>query len=128
MHYRVIIGAPRGSYPGGFNLSDPGLPATVNTGLVYSCPLGPGDCEPIRGDTTRYVGGGINITNGYQVVMNSDLTAIYSQGISEGRLFDQARKFDDLLRAVFILLQGGSGLLQRGSRVFILHQGGPGVL
>lgn len=81
-------------------MSDPGSSATVNTGLVYSCPLGPGDCAPVTGDTTRYVGGDIDITDGYQPVVNSDLTAIYSQEISEGRLFDQARKLvqDDLLQ------------------------------
>ena len=90
---RVLIGAPRGTYPGGLNLTDPGLPRSPNTGLVYSCPIGGGECEGVRGDTTRYIGPGVSsdITDGFQnsAATNRDL---FIQPIAEGRLFDQARK------------------------------------
>jgi hypothetical protein len=88
---RIIVGAPRGSYPGGLNLTDPEMRAVNRTGLVYSCPIGPGDCEGVRGDITRYIGGNVDITNGVQarVSMTNEL---FDQPISEGRLFDQARK------------------------------------
>lgn len=91
--HRVLIGAPRGTYPGGLNLTDPELQATNNTGLVYSCPIGPGECEGVRGDSSRYIGEGvdIDITNGFQTV-SSRSRDLFIQSIAEGRLFDQARK------------------------------------
>lgn len=87
---RVIIGAPRGTYPGGLNLTDFELSAVDRTGLVYSCPIGPGDCEGVRGDTSRYIGGSVDITNGFQN-RQSDTDELFDQPIAEGRLFDQAR-------------------------------------
>ena len=76
------------------NLTDDGLPASRHTGLVYTCPIGPGECEGIRGDTSRYLGAGLDeVTDGFQSqpipVRIGDL---FSQPIAEGRLFDQARK------------------------------------
>ena len=86
---RVIISAPRGTYPGGLNLSDLLLPAVEKTGLVYSCPIGPGDCEGIRGDTSRYFGNS-DFTNSIQNTPSRGRD-IFIQAISEGRLFDQSR-------------------------------------
>ncbi len=91
----MIVGAPRGSYPGGLSLDDPGLSATNETGLVYSCPIGPGSCEGVIGDRSVYSGTGVDedITNGVQTTPIVTLPEfVYSQPISEGRLFDQARE------------------------------------
>ncbi len=89
---RVLIGAPRGTYPGGLNLTDPGSPASPNTGLVYSCPVGQGQCEGVRGNTSRYIGQDLNLTNGVQDVVSTS-SDFFIQPIAEGRLFDQARKY-----------------------------------
>ena len=92
---RVIVGAPRGTFPGGLNLTDPELPAIDRTGLVYSCPVGIGDCEGVRGDTDRYIGAGVSvdITNGFQTEPMSAVSRdLFTQAIAEGRLFDQARE------------------------------------
>ena len=72
-----------GTFPGGLSLSNPRQMAEDRTGLVYSCPVQPGVCEGVRGDTSIYVG--INITD-----PTSDLPE--NGAIIEGRLFDQARK------------------------------------
>ena len=91
---RVIVGAPHGSYPGGLNLTDPEDPASPNTGLVYSCPL-EGACEGVRGNTSFYLGGNVAITNGVQGRFGMPTTTssvFFLPAISEGRLFDQARK------------------------------------
>ena len=87
---RVVIGAPKGTYPGGLNLPDPGEPRAPNTGLVYSCPL-PGTCEGVVGDTSIYIGPGININITDHVQRFS--APFFSRPLSEGRLFDQARMF-----------------------------------
>ena len=44
---RIIVSAPNGTAPGA---------SVPNTGLVYSCPVNPGQCSPLPGklfDTTR---------------------------------------------------------------------------
>lgn len=89
---RIPIGAPRGSYPGGLNLTDPAEPASNRTGLVYSCPVGPGECEGVRGEISRYIGPDVteDITNGFQNVRSQNRN-LFIQPIAEGRLFDQAR-------------------------------------
>ena len=95
-HYRIIIGAPRGTYPGGLNLTDPGRPREDETGLVYSCPILPGPCEGVRGDTSLY------LDESNLEVLNNDLSLFDSQltvpppfpiNFTEGRLFDQAREY-----------------------------------
>ena len=93
--HRVLVGAPKGSYPGGLNLSDPELPAASNTGLVYSCPIGSGNCEGVRGDTSVYIGvPNINITNGFQPGLEAgDTREFFIDDIAEGKLFDQTRKY-----------------------------------
>ena len=93
---RVIVGAPRGSFPGGLDLVDPELPAESETGLIYQCQLGNDICEGVRGEVDRYIGASatVDITNGIQDVGLStfDNGEYFIQSISEGRLFDQARK------------------------------------
>ncbi len=90
--FRVIVGAPRGTFPGGLTLEDYGLPAINRSGLIYSCPLGPGICEGVTGDRTLYDDNvDSNITNGVQLNVN-EFDFFFSAPISEGRLFDQARK------------------------------------
>ena len=79
---RIIIGAPNGTFPGGLPLTDPGQMAESQTGLVYSCPVLPGDCEGIQGNISIYSSCPDND--------KSDRT-LTSVDI-EGRLFDQARK------------------------------------
>ena len=72
---RVIIGAPKGTYPGGLDYPDPGDNADQQTGLVYMCPLLPGQCEGLRGDVNLYSGDDDNDFD-----------------IAEGRLFDHYRE------------------------------------
>ena len=44
------MGAPNGTFPGGLNLAGiDGSEAVNDTGLVYVCPITPGDCEPLSG-------------------------------------------------------------------------------
>ena len=86
LYCRIIVGAPMGTFPGGLPLSDPGQPAENQTGLVYSCPVQPGVCEGVRGDT--------NITAAdIDANMATVLSYLPNNGpVIEGRLFDQARK------------------------------------
>lgn len=39
--YRIIISAPNGTTPGG---------AVPNTGLIFTCPVQPGNCVGLMGD------------------------------------------------------------------------------
>ena len=81
-HCRIVIGAPNGTFPGGLPLTDPGRMAERQTGLVYSCPVLPGECEGIQGNTSTYMSNPDN-----------DMSADALGPIDiEGRLFDQARK------------------------------------
>ena len=90
---RVVIGAPRGSFPGGLSLEDPLEPAAMNTGLVYSCPIGPGDCEGVTGNRDLYIGSGIlNDTTNHVLSISLGSDNFFPPALSEGRLFDQARK------------------------------------
>jgi hypothetical protein len=50
---KIIVGAPNGTFPGGLTL--PGVDASEalnHTGLVYVCPITPGDCEALTGNGT----------------------------------------------------------------------------
>ncbi len=75
--FRVIVGAPKGTFPGGLGYADPGQSADDETGLVYVCPLLPGACEGLRGNMSLY---------------SSDDDNDFD--IAEGRLFDHYRKLD----------------------------------
>ena len=44
--YRLIVGAPAGTYPGGLTGLEPRAPETL-TGLVYQCPVSAGDCTGV---------------------------------------------------------------------------------
>ena len=77
---RIIIGAPKGTYPGGLNLVDPGMPASSQTGLIFSCPVSPGSCEGVTGGTDT-------------ADVDDD------DGFSQSRLFDHRRKYQILSRA-----------------------------
>ena len=89
-HTRVIIGAPLGTFPGGLGYPDDFEARENATGLVYNCPVSPGGCVGVRGDTTAYLGSA-DVANGVNRVStnNPSLAGINT----EGRLFDQARKY-----------------------------------
>ena len=84
LYYRIIVGAPMGTFPGGLPLPEPGQGAVNQTGLVYSCPVQPGVCEGVQGDMSIYAGD----PDGTGAV--GDLPD--NGAVIEGRLFDQARK------------------------------------
>lgn len=88
-----MIGAPKGTFPGGLDIVDPLLPAENNTGLIYQCQLGNDVCEGVRGDVDLYIGDSItdDITNAVESY-SFDSNNYFPAAISEGRLFDQARK------------------------------------
>ena len=76
-----------GTFPGGLPLSDPGQPAENQTGLVYSCPVQPGVCEGVQGDTSitaRDIDADMDPNTERRLPNNGP--------VIEGRLFDQARK------------------------------------
>jgi len=85
--HRIIIGAPNGTFPGGLPLNDPGQMAENQTGLVYSCPVLPGECEGIQGNLSLYINSPDNDMSEFELQAPLDI---------EGRLFDQARKIDML--------------------------------
>ena len=93
-YFRIIIGAPKGTYPGGLNLTDYSLPAVNETGLVYNCQFGSGVCEGVTGNTALYVTDP-NAIDGRQSLTLNDIviTFGYNPANSEGRLFDQAREY-----------------------------------
>ena len=76
-----------GTFPGGLPLSDPGQSAENQTGLVYSCPVQPGVCEGVQGNTS-ITAADIDAN----MATNTDDELPTSGPIIEGRLFDQARK------------------------------------
>ena len=85
--HRIIIGAPNGTFPGGLPLNDPGRMAESQTGLVYSCPVLPGECKVIQGNLSLYINSPDNDMSFGELTEPLDI---------EGRLFDQARKTDML--------------------------------
>ena len=89
---RIIVGAPFGTFPGGLSLSS--NPGESRTGLVYSCPVQPGICEGVRGNTSIYVG----------ITPPVPIGDLPDDGpLIEGRLFDQTRKkFLFISNAVFV--------------------------
>ena len=89
---RIIVGAPRGTFPGGLSYEDPGARRVEQTGLVYSCPVLPGTCDGVRGDTTRYLSNTSALDNNGGLGPNMDRPIEFPQNFVEGRLFDQARK------------------------------------
>ena len=72
--FRIIAGAPRGSYPGGLNLIDEGN-SVPETGLVYQCPVNPGICGGVLGELRQPINSGNN--SSFQP------------------LFDESRKFEN---------------------------------
>ena len=96
-------------------MSDPFLPAQNRTGLVYNCPVGQGQCVGIRGDLSRYIGNE-NDANGRVASFTTSIKQLYPQAISEGRLFDQARK----LLVLFFVLLYAAWVDQRLSAIFAI--------
>ena len=88
---RIIVGAPSGTFPGGLSYEDLGAPRAERSGLVYTCPIQPGTCDGVRGDTTRYLGVPDALDNDASLVLDQNV-GNYPQSYIEGRLFDQARK------------------------------------
>ena len=75
-----------GTFPGGLPLTDPGQSAENQTGLVYSCPVQPGVCEGVQGDTSI-------TAQDIDANMDPNINQLPTSGpVIEGRLFDQARK------------------------------------
>ena len=100
LHCRIIVGAPFGTFPGGLSLSSiPGEVAESRTGLVYSCPVKPGICEGVRGNTSIHVGIASSLP-----ARDLPIGDLPDDGaFIEGRLFDQARKkFLFISNAVFV--------------------------
>ena len=67
-HNRIIVGSPNGTFPGGLSFSGVNDSQVVNnTGLVYMCPITPGDCESLSGNE---MGNDIRLFDyeGYQLV------------------------------------------------------------
>ena len=86
LYCRIIVGAPMGTFPGGLPLTDPGQSAENQTGLVYSCPVQPGVCEGVQGDTSI-------TAQDIDANMDPNINQLPTSGpVIEGRLFDQARK------------------------------------
>lgn len=50
--YRIIVGAPKGTFPGGLNVGAPGSNSALRTGLVYQCPVSPSTCTGVFGTGT----------------------------------------------------------------------------
>ena len=73
---------------------DGGEPKEEQTGLVYSCPVLPGTCDGVRGDTARYLGdtGNVAAARDNNGKLDSRRPTDFPQEFAEGRLFDQARK------------------------------------
>ena len=78
--FRIIVGAPKGTFPGGLDLIDHGQPAINRTGLVYACSITPQTmCQAVLGDESLF-------QNGDQI--NND-------GLhGAGRLFDHRRMYN----------------------------------
>ena len=66
------------------------------TGLVYSCPVLPGTCDGVRGDTALYLTnsdtGNVAAARDNNGEEDSRRPTDFPQEFAEGRLFDQARK------------------------------------
>ena len=92
---RIIIGAPKGTYPGGLDLADPGLPASNQSGLIFSCPISPGLCEGVTGDPNTFD--------------LPDVSVDDDNGTGDGRLFDHRRKL--------------AGAAQKAQNVILPHGG-----
>ena len=91
-----------GTFPGGLPLPDPGQSAESQTGLVYSCPVLPGVCEGVQGDTS-ITAQDINANMAIIPMNRADLPT--NGPVIEGRLFDQARKKKCLFVCNVVLVQ-----------------------
>ena len=60
--------------------------------MVYSCPV-LGKCEGVRGNISRYNDTENTANNRITDQLIFAIRSLYPQALSEGRLFDQARKF-----------------------------------
>ena len=92
------------------------MPRAERSGLVYACPIQPGTCYGVRGNTTLYLGVPDAVDN--NPCVDDQMLRDYPQSYIEGRLFDQARKpfyiCLVLVTAIFFwhgfnLLGGGGG-------------------
>ena len=84
--FRIIVGAPKGTFPGGLDLTDRGQPAINRTGLVYACSITPQTmCDAVLGDENLF-------QNGDQI----DNDGLHGAG----RLFDHRRMSNCYCREV----------------------------
>jgi len=51
-HYRIVVSAPHGQADGAALTRSATDPTNSVTGVVYTCPIGPGPCVGLRGDGT----------------------------------------------------------------------------
>ena len=73
-------------------MSDPFEQRQNETGLVYSCPIAPGECEGVRGDLNSYINDENRTNNFIPATSGINLrTFAPPDELCEGRLFDQAR-------------------------------------
>ena len=93
---RVIIGAPRGTFPGGLTtVQDFGMPGVSKTGLVYDCGLvGDPRCRGVTGDTALYSPPNATTdTIDSRIEESQSSRDSFPDALSEGRLFDQQRMY-----------------------------------
>ena len=63
------------------------------TGLVYNCPVAPGQCGGVTGDISVYSNDALAYDNDASIENRFDITDTnIPQSFDEGKLFDQARK------------------------------------
>jgi len=51
-HFRIVVSAPHGQAEGAMLARNPNDPTNSATGVIYTCPIEPGECEGLRGDGT----------------------------------------------------------------------------
>ena len=71
-------------------MADPGAPRAERSGLIYTCPVQPGTCDGVRGDTSRYLD--VPHARDNNPCVDGLTLRNFPQSYIEGRLFDQARK------------------------------------
>ncbi|KAL5496319.1 hypothetical protein EMCRGX_G012578 [Ephydatia muelleri] len=108
--WRVVVGAPNGSYPGGLSLTNPSCstPTINNTGLVYLCSIQPGkdtcdgavgngtvdngrlfDCQaPSNSPNYQQTGASLYSSGGYLIACAPGFsTGSYSQPVHRGTCY-----------------------------------------
>ena len=79
----------------------------MQTGLVYNCPVAPGECGGVRGNSSIYINDQASYENNASIGSTQITINSLPQSFVEGRLFDQARKSFciESVNIVYYLLQ-----------------------